>query len=128
MKTWLGVFQGKFFTPGRASAQLVFHRENHCSIGITDVPLGSLCRIRIWSFGQLVLLTNEPIFSQSPARAPTAVRNAKRYCNIQSGSVRAGLSARNDLFDYRAHRRPILFFTKRIMIDELQAAAKAFGV
>jgi (2Fe-2S) ferredoxin len=121
--------QGFFMASGelgrllRAANQDRRDREDDRAVRAAHVPFRALAGIGAGRFGQLILIGDNPIFRDSPARTPTAVRNAVRDGKIQGSAVRAGLAARNDFVDHAAPN-----FINSNMITELEKVVKGLGL
>ena len=71
----------------------------NCSVRVAHVPLGSLGVFGVRRFLQFVTCLDCAILSQSPLRAPTAVRDAMFDGKIQRRAIHARLPAGNDFLD-----------------------------
>ena len=56
------------------------------------------------------------------------MRKIQLYGDVERCSVSAGLPAGNDFFDHRLNDDRRIMLARRMMISELQAAVKAYGV
>src|SRR5439155_23434955 len=104
MQAGLAIVPGKLRCLFRSARQRRHEREDDSSIRVPHVPFCSLNVIARWRFLQPIPAGNLTVLRATTLRAPAAVRQALVDREIQTGAIRACLTARYNLLDLPSSR------------------------